>query len=284
MYTRNLTKGVKSYSGKSRSNPSKLFRQGQTNRLRAIVANRNRPQLAQIRYQPINRREIKCLDASFTEAYNSTWTQDTFPQRVLNINYVPSFQSVNLIQQGPAISQRIGNKVALKSIRLRFGLSATGGGIQGDSYDTRVMLVYDRQPNGAYPSVNDLFNGVDQANAIMNPTQSELVTSNLNPNNFERFTVLMDKMYTIPSPTIHSPTELSSGLAGPTGDGQGLPWFIDEYIKLKGLECTFKGQTNPEVVGDITTGNLFLVGLGEYSAPNTFWALKGHVRLRFYDN
>lgn len=196
-----------------------------------------------------------------------------------------AFQSLNLVQQGPGLCQRIGNKISLKSVRLRFALAATGSEPSNtEAQDCRLMLIYDRQPNGGYPSLNDVLNSLQQNNALSNPTGNNLITTNLNPNQFERFSVLMDKMITLPTPTINNPALTTYGLVGPTGNGQDLPWFIDEYIKLKGLECSFKGTTNPEVIGDVTTGNLFLLSIGEFSSVTTYWSFRGTARLRFHDN
>lgn len=282
MYTRSLTKNIKSY-GKSRATPSSNFRRGQA--VRNVNYARNRvsaPVLGRIRYTPTIRREVKCLDTTFQAAYNAVWTIDTFPQRVLNTNYTPSFQSLALIQQGPGLSQRIGNKVSLKSLRLRFCIVNTVlTNISPVPPDVRVMVVYDRQPNGTYPAANDLLNSLNQANALTNPTLDDLVTTNLNPNNFERFTVIMDKSFTLPSFESTQDTVTNNG---PTGDGMKSPWWIDEYIKLKGLECCYKGTTNPEVVGDVTTGNLFIMCVGENAPISTPWAFKGTARLRFHDN
>lgn len=277
MYTRNLTKNIKSYSGRSRTNPSRSFRQSQINRLRTIVANRNRPVLAQVRYRPINRQEVKCMDTTFEVAYQAAWVVDVFPQRVLNCNYNPSFQSLNLVQQGPGLPQRIGNKISMKSLRLRFGLSVANALEDSNAPDVRVMVIYDRQANGNYPAINDVLNSLSQANGLTNPTQANLITTNLNPLNFERFQVIMDKMYAQPS-------YASSTRSGPTGDGKHEPWFIDEYIKLKGLESSFKDNANPQVVGNINTGNLFILSIGEFPPNTTTWALRGTARLRFHDN
>jgi len=277
MYTRNLSKSAKYMGPKQRTDPRSSFRSRQNtrnvNRMRA-------PSLGRIRYTPTLRREIKCLDTTFQAGYLSVWVADTFPQRALNNTTTSSLQSLSLIQQGPGLSQRIGNKVSLKSLRLRFSLISTGN-TSFVPNDSRVMVIYDRQPNGSYPGINDVLNSLDQSNSLTNPTFAQLVTTNLNPNNFERFTVLMDKSFTLPTYEVEGDTTKSNG---PTGNGQNSPWWIDEYIKLRGLECCFKGTTNPEVVGDVSTGNLFILSIGESIAASSSWGFQGTARLRFNDN
>jgi len=277
MYTRNLSKSAKYMGPKQRTDPRSSFRSRQNtrnyNRMRA-------PALGRVRYTPTLRREVKCIDTTFQAAYNAVWVADTFPQRILNANSTASLQSLSLIQQGPGLSQRIGNKVSLKSLRLRFSLFPTAN-VSAVPTDTRVMIIYDRQPNGQYPAINDILNSLDQTNVLTNPVLSYLATTNLNPNNFERFTVLMDKSFTAPTYETEGDTATCTG---PTGNGQNSPWWIDEYIKLRGLECCFKGTTNPEVVGDLSTGNLFILSVGESVAALTSWAFQGTARLRFNDN
>jgi len=142
------------------------------------------------------------------------------------------------------------------------------------------MLVYDRQPNGTYPAINDLLNGLPQSNTLNDPTGANLITANLNHNNFERFSILMDKMFCLPRFCAAE----ANVVEGPTGNGQYLPWFVDEYIKLKDLETSYKGTAAPEVIADINTGNLFLLMIGEYVAASMNWCYRGTARLRYRDN
>ncbi|AJD07546.1 capsid protein [Sewage-associated circular DNA virus-26] len=256
-----------------RTKSQRYANQVRTNLLRKIVGNRV-PRPMPMR-RSIKTGEIKCLDQTFLATYNATWVPDAFPQKVLNADSNGAFQAINLIQQGNGISQRIGNKINLKSVRLRFSLDPTTVTTASPT-DTRVMLVYDRQPNGLYPSLNDFLNGVSQSNALLNPSGLALCSSNINPNNFERFTVLMDKSITLPS------SQASSNF-GPTGDGQNSPWWIDEYIKCKGLPVTYKANSAPSVIGDIATGTLFLFCVGENVALGTSWSYRGQARLRYYD-
>ena len=124
--------------------------------------------------RPLN--EVKCLDTTFLAPYNNVWVPDAFPQKVLNADNNGAFQSLVNIKQGNAISQRIGNKINLKSVRLRFSLDSTGV-LTNTPTDTRLLLVYDRQPNGAYPTVNDFLNVIPQDGTLTNPTGQSLTTT-----------------------------------------------------------------------------------------------------------
>ena len=52
------------------------------------------------------------------------------------------------------MANRIGNKVIVKSVHARILISAAPGAATQEV--ARVMLVYDRQPNGAFPAIGDI--------------------------------------------------------------------------------------------------------------------------------
>lgn len=228
----------------------------------------------------------KTMDIIFVGATNpNPRVSDLSPSQCLTLNSTNrSIQSLNLIQQGAAESQRLGNKVKLASIRLQFNLDLCTSGAaiaQGGSASCRLMVIYDSQPNGAYPANDDFLNALDQNNALVPPTGVQLVNYQLNPNNFERFKVLYDqKITTPPSATIYDTTI--------TSDPTSVPWFVDKYIKLNGLETTFKGTTAPQAIANTNTGNLFIVTYGEYGwvaagGSGAAWQYQGTARLRFHD-
>lgn len=213
----------------------------------------------------LKRQDKKTLDTQFSGAYNNVYTSDTVPSQQLNFNSAPSFQSVNLIQTGVAQSMRIGNKVSLKSLKINCWLDYSGNG-QVTSNLFRLMVVYDRQPNGTYPTAGDLFNHLDQTGNLTNPTLSNLVTAQINPNYFDRFVVLLDKNF-------ESPWTAAGGDNTITSDPLNEPWIIKHYINLRGLETTFKSTANPQTVAGFSTGNLMVIGLGEDIASKTGWRI-----------
>lgn len=228
--------------------------------------------------------EVKTCDFQFTGPYAAAYVVDTQPLQQLNTNSgTACVQALNLFQQGTGIAQRDGNKVSLKSLRLRLGFQNQGASpavTQDNLSNVRIMVVYDRQPNGAagagaYPASNNILGESLQSNSIGTGT----MYSNLNPNYFERMRVLMDKQITLP------PSNLG-GLPGTnvTGPTQLENFKLDEYINLKDLETLYNGTANPMTIAQITTGALYIVCYGDTAAATQPWTIIGTARLRFHDN
>lgn len=222
--------------------------------------------------------ETKTVDFQFTGAYvaGGAYTPDTQPfQQLLCNSGTACVQAVNLAQQGTGISQRDGNKISMKSLRIRMALNIAALQANTATSNVRVMLIYDRQPNAAYIASNAILGESLQSNTIGTGT----MFSNLNPNFFERFRVLMDKQQTLPP--FDNGVIGSTGLTGPTA----LETFkIDEFIPLKDLETLFNGTANPMTIAQVTTGALLLVCFGDSADGAAPFGWKGTVRLRFRDN
>lgn len=217
----------------------------------------------------------------FTGAYNAVYTPDLQPCQVLNTNNgTACVQGLNMVQQGPGISQRIGHKVSLKSVRLRMGMRLDNAVAQPVNTKVRVMLLYDRSPSiasgaGAYKAMNNILGESLQANTIGSGT----ATSNLNPNYFDQIVVLMDKYITL-TPFDNAPITATE-ITGPTDQ---TPFVIDEFIRLKDLETIYNGTANPLTIANITTGALLLATYGDTAAAAQPWTIFGSTRLRFRDN
>jgi len=228
--------------------------------------------------------EIKTLDLNFSGAYNATYTADTQPQQTLNCSSsTQTIQALNLIQQGAGISQRIGHKVSLKSLRLRFNILSKPSAVSTVlSGSVRVLVIYDRNPEGTYPATNAILSNSVQSNQITNGTYLD----NLNPNFFDRMVILMDKWISLPP--LNTGGLTNEYYVGPTETCNFH--VIDEYINLKSLECVYGNQsngsatTNPLTIAYIQTGALYIMALGDMSEANTSYSLAGTCRLRFRDN
>lgn len=222
------------------------------------------------------RVEVKCLDVQFSGAYADAYTADTQPCQLLNCNTgTACVQSISLVQQGAGISQRIGNKISLKSLRLRLALGNFKAVAQAAFSHVRVMVVYDRNPNTSYVASNAILGESLQSNTIGTGN----FVSNLNPNFFDRFVVLMDKQIVLP-PFVNGAISSTDS----TGCTEKSQFYIDEFIKLKDLECVFNGTANPMTVAFQNTGSLQILTLGDTAAANQPWAWQGTARLRFRDN
>lgn len=215
--------------------------------------------------------EINTLDWQFTGAYAAAYTADTQPAQVLNIDTgTATLQALNLAQQGTGISQRLNNKIAMKSLRLRLSLK-TSGNNQPAKAVGRLMVLYDRNVNGTYPAVNNILSESLQNNTIA----AGIYSSNLNPNFFDRFAVLMDKFITIP------PQEGVIANTQDTGPTVMEAFQVDEFIKLKNLESQFSATSSPMTIANIQTGALYILSYGDTAAANVGWCWQGSARLRF---
>lgn len=156
-----------------------------------------------------------------------------------------------ITQGSDADSNRIGNKIQMKSIALNIENKATA--TTGLNQSHRVMLVYDKETNGVLPTVTDIFNST---NNLMYRHRSVL--------NNTRFVVLMDRYVTLQSDT--------------TGQNTCI-W--DKYVKLDSEEMFLNNS------GDITgvgRGGLYLVVIGEIVAGVTAGTLTYNSRLRYTDD
>jgi len=190
------------------------------------------------------------------------------------INTTAVVTPINLIQAGSTFCNRIGRRVNLRSLFFTAWLQNLN--TVNASFDyARVIVVYDRQTNGATPAIADILQNTDQATA--NTTTS---LSNLNLNNRERFVILMDERMTLP------PVALTTAAGTPvpfSPDTSKNVFQIRRYINLKGLPTHFKADSSPAVIGDISTGGLFLVTFGTIAAASESYACRASWRLRYDD-
>lgn len=203
---------------------------------------RKRSPVAQRRAGPYHPRpmlEKKGVDTdvSYTPIINTTNT---------NAGIFP----LNLIQPGTGSWNRVGRKVRLQSIRvvgvLYGAIRPDGSGVIRNN-NVRLTLVWDKQPSGAaLPSFDQIFGVTDQFGAEATPDY----TCPPRYDNMNRFKVLKD--FTV---------DLVANYVNPTGltpDYKPLA-HVDMYLKLKGLETVFSGQSNPCTIADISSGALYLV-------------------------
>jgi len=245
----------------------KLFRKTfiQRNKLNAITKYST--------HKAINPK-LKTLDIEFSGAYANPYVVDQLANQPINVNNLPIIQNIATVQQGAAESQRIGNKIALKSLRVRLQAVPTSK-VNGSETHARFMVVYDRQTNGTYPAANNLLSSLDQAGT----TIAGKYLDSINPNYLERYVVLADEYMTFQPVDSVGANNLE---VGPTGD---KAFYIDRYIKLRNLETQFNGSASPLTIGYVTTGALYLLMWGDAATPGTDdpWMFIGNMRLRFHD-
>ena len=98
-------------------------------------------------------------------------------------------------------------------------------------------------------------------------------------NNRERFVVLIDHRVTVPQATA-----TAGVLTNVFPNDCALPVITDEFRKLRGLTTHYGADSSPAVIGDITTGAVYIVTLTTFEASgaelfNLFW----NIRLKYVD-
>ena len=181
---------------------------------------------------------------------------------------------------GAAFYNRIGTRTRAMSLQITGAIRPTytnpAAKLAGLG---RIMIIYDRQPNGSLPNAgSDViadfpYNGVPVTNAM----------SGLNMNNRDRFLVLRDRKVKLPAIGINgaAPASSPNEFIDCAQDGG---FVFKEYIKLKGLESHYKASSGN--VGDIATGSFIILCSSTADAAvgtDAAWEFGYCARLKFYD-
>lgn len=213
-----------------------------------------------------NGPEVKSVDLSGTPSFTQAGT--------VTLLTVPV--------EGASFYNRIGRRIRMKSIQIKGAITPGLGNAAADTATLgRVMVLYDRQPNGALPSVADIITDYTSAGATSTTTRS-----GLNMNNRDRFVVLMDQFVVLPAVGISGVAPAATiyyadpnNNAGGAEQGQLL---INRFIKLKGLESHFKASAG--AIGDISTGSLIMLTIASDSAnAGGSYTLAFEDRVKFLD-
>lgn len=215
--------------------------------------------------------EVKALSTSFADA-------DAPGAGVaLACNTTGTFILLNAIQAGSGFFNRVGNKIEMRSIRFTGQIRSLNVSRSAVADYLRVVIVYDRQSNGATPALTDVFQDTD--NVGNNHTDS---LSGINLNNRDRFAIIMDKRIMLPQAT-----DTAGALTNVFPNSfQHEKWdTIDEYRKLKGLVTHYGTSSNPAAIGDIKSGALFLIAFTAVNAAaSEIFAINNwNARLRYDD-
>lgn len=188
-------------------------------------------------------------------------------------------QCLTLVQEGAGFWNRIGRKIAQKSLRVRGQIAAQGGIAALVEETIRYIIFYDKQTNGVIPTWNTLIQAYDNTGVgITNGT-----LDGLNLDKRDRFVVLRDRTITMPrTSAVGAPSSPPWGTtdagSGMCGNGSAM---IEEYIKLNNMEANFNATLNPATVAQVDMGGLFIIAQGTTGAQ---WFLNATYRLRFEDN
>lgn len=191
------------------------------------------------------------------------------------INTTTAAVLLNGMSLGTSSFNRQGRKTKNTRIQLRGALQPLHNpGVAGNDY-VRVVIVYDKQCNGATPTWQDIFKDLDasggsQVNAY----------SHANLDNSDRFVILRDHKYQVPIPQL---TVGGSGaLAAETTSMSNESWSIDDYVKCD-LPTVYFGTANTGTVTDIASGGIFMICQGMQAAGNELLDLEWMSRVRFID-
>lgn len=178
-------------------------------------------------------------------------------------------QVLNTISLGSDLFNRVGRQIQMISVHLRGYFISAGNAVVPDYL--RVLLVYDRQPDGSTAVFNDVITSIDNAGGVTHASQDFPDQGNL-----DRFKILSD---------IHVPLIPAGGAAGAATpqpgveNPQNLEIFFDRYVKLGGLEARYgAGATVPQ------SGAVLLLAKGNVAFASAPYDLIVNARLTYTDN
>lgn len=181
-------------------------------------------------------------DVKKSMEYKAVDTAQVDATLAASVNTFSAPVALNAMSQGTTSGTRVGRRITMKSFQYRLQFSAATGA-SANPNPIRVLVVYDKQSNGAAAAATDILT----TNTFVSP---------INLNNSDRFIVISDLIH-------------ESGAAGPsTGDC---------YRKLS-LEAIYGG--NAGTIADINTGAVLLMVASTGSASVTY---NLYPRIRYTD-
>jgi len=169
-----------------------------------------------------------------------------------NFDTTGSIALIPTIAQGTSVRQRVGKKVALKSLQCRGQVAAGATGLVNDC---ALLIVYDKRPTGVLPAVTDIL--TTASSASMN-----------NDANAGRFSILkrVDFM-------------LVGSSAVPT---ERVAESADFFLSLANRPLVFK-EAATGAIADIEEGALYIVTVGSAAAGAAAASALISFRTRFID-
>nr|WAE42228.1 MAG: capsid protein [Cressdnaviricota sp.] len=188
--------------------------------------------------------------------------------------------TLNATQEGAGFWNRIGRKICMKTLNLTGYIFPTGAvGALTEEF-LRVIIAYDKQPNGVAATYDQVVQAYDNAGGITNSA-----FDGFNLDNRDRFIILRDRKVTMPRTAatgipVGPPYGTSAGSVGTTDSGSDAGGIWKDFIKLDNYEVQYNGTANPATIGQINTGNLFILLQGSVGGQ---YSLGLTSRLRFTD-
>lgn len=185
---------------------------------------------------------------------------------VYQVDTAGSLTLLNGCSRGTDITNRIGRNITMTSVFIRGHIMSESASILSPSVNqigqlARCLIIYDMEALAGTPLITDVL-------------KSATSYAQLNIDNRDRFTVLMDKQWYI------GPVAVNSSSVCTVADRTG--WAFKKYIKLK-HPVVFNNNNNGDF-SDINTGGLWMVWIGNVAAgTGTNTVAKVSTRVRFTD-
>lgn len=198
--------------------------------------------------------EMKYFDCDYNgvaiAAVTTTWVAGTSadPLTTINLGSAAVANPLCLVAPtvGAGLNQRVGRKICVRKIKVHGTLSVAPQVTQADAdaaTKIRIVLVQDMQTNAAQMTGAQLFNDGTGPVTVINSFQ--------NPNNFGRFRVLKDKMFTISNLSI-------GGTAGAFAQASWRTNFKFNVNFRTAIDCHFNA-TNGGTVADIVDSSFHIL-------------------------
>lgn len=164
-----------------------------------------------------------------------------------------SITLLNTVPQGVAISQRVGKRIALKSLQCHGNFTTNAA---STITDVTMLIVYDKRPSGNLPAITD----------ILVASTSEAFNNDVNAS---RFRILKRVDLTMVGSAANQYTAKSA---------EANDWFLS----LHGLPQVFKAA-GTGAIGDIEEGAIYQVTVGGTNAGTLAATVGSAFRVRYND-
>lgn len=173
--------------------------------------------------------------------------------------FITGYTCINRIPQGSAVSQRIGTKITMKHISaLLYFNSGTEVKLSNTNLQNcyRIMLLYDKSPNGTAPDLDYVLAATGQAGTEVTDRRGFPIIGQLN----NRFIWFKDEFM---QPDMDTPVKI-------------YHWEID-----CNLQAVFNGTDSPMTIDKINSGAIYLIAYNVYGT-NTNPYYFSFVKTRVY--
>jgi len=182
---------------------------------------------------------------------------------------LPTPVALNLVASGSGFNQRVGRKVACKSIEIRWVVHQISTVTIDESYMARLLVVWDYATNGSAPNWTDVCSDVSN----LGTTNSNSL-ANINISNRNRFKILFDHVFAPPKVAYNAQGNV--GTIGAENHGRN-------YYRMKGAITQYKSDSGTPVVGDTVGGVAWLFAFSNSDDSLKNLQLTYNCRTRYVD-